>query len=178
MFSAGERRFVTPYYVLLNHPEIDSDALKVHKHTVPPFIPIEQLSARYLPLPDPAAPPSDQRTKQNLPAFVRDLRRELVSHNKRLAALQTLKAGLSSKNIGKILDPSGKGFEMELSDGSVARLALSRGGEIESAIVRARTHGDESSAAGQRQRGTERAILGGNGRIDELLNRLAQHDVL
>jgi central kinetochore subunit Mal2/MCM21 len=173
VFSTSERRFITPYYVLLNHPETDSDALKIHKHTIPPFIPVQQLATRYLPIPDPSTQSSDPATAQNLPAFLRALRRELVSHHKRLAALEALKTGLRSKSTSKMLDPSGKGFEIELSDGSVAQVTLSREGKIENAAVRSRTQvGELLPAVGRRQRETESIILGGNGRIEELFDRL------
>jgi central kinetochore subunit Mal2/MCM21 len=177
VFSTTERRFITPYYVLLNQPEnTDSNALKIHKHTIPPFIPLEQLAAKYLPLQDSVMRPSDRRTTQNLPGFVRALRRELVSYHKRLAALKGLKTKLGSNGAGKILDPSGKEFEMELSNGSVARITLSIDGKIDNAAVRARTEDSRlSTAAGKRQTELERAILGGNGRIEELQDRLTSY---
>jgi hypothetical protein len=107
---------------------------------------------------------------------VRALRRELVSHHKRLAALDGLKTRLGSKGAGNVLDPSGKEFEMNLSDASIARIKLSKEGKIDNASVTVRSESDSLSAAvGKRHRELERAILGGNGRIEELLDRLTAH---
>jgi central kinetochore subunit Mal2/MCM21 len=175
VFATNERRFISPYYVLFNKPEADDISLKIHKHTIPTFIPIQQLAAKYLPLPDPAAALSTRQPSQNLPAFIRALRRELVSHHKRLSALTALKANLPPRHSSRLLDSSGNEFEIELSNGSIARLKLSTDGKIENAIVRAKNEARGlTTVVGNRQRETERAILGGNRRVEELMDRLTR----
>jgi central kinetochore subunit Mal2/MCM21 len=174
VFSTTDRRFITPYYLLLNHPESRSNVLRIHKHTIPTFIPLSILAKKYLPQPLPAnSAPQDQ--PQNLPGLVRALRRELVAHHKRLAAWELLQRGVKTN---KMLDAAGTRFEIELSDNSIARLTVDMHGKIENAIVRTRegTNQDEvPDNLGRRQRNIERAILGGGGRVEGLIERIKEH---
>ncbi|KAF2435635.1 hypothetical protein EJ08DRAFT_282694 [Tothia fuscella] len=175
VFSTTDRRFITPYYLLLNYrPETGSSALQIHKHTIPTFVPLPKLAVKYLPHRDSTGSTSQERV-QNLPALVRALRRELVSYHKRLAAWEVLRTDLKTN---KALDPAGTEFEIELSDTSIARLKVDAKGNIENAVVRSRSdakYDELPDNAGKRQRGLERAILGAGGRIEGLADRLKDH---
>ncbi|KAH9905288.1 cenp-O kinetochore centromere component [Xylariomycetidae sp. FL2044] len=58
-------RFVRPYFVLLNRPYPDSPRhLRVHRHTVPPCIPLSGLAARHLPPPRRPAGAGDAEGRQ------------------------------------------------------------------------------------------------------------------
>ena len=85
-----------------------ADYLKVHKHTVPECIPLSALAARWLPAPpqqkaarrDGADADSREndvaqrctgRKRQNLPRFVRALRREILRYHNRASAIADLR---------------------------------------------------------------------------------------
>ncbi|KAL8387363.1 hypothetical protein RB595_009958 [Gaeumannomyces hyphopodioides] len=127
MRSAG--RFVRPFYVLLNRPWAASPTattttsqtsdendqgrqlrryLRVHRHTLPPAIPLAGLAARYLPPPPRTRSASGEagkeRRQQDLGAFVRHLRREVVRHHHRLGAVADMRAA-----AGVDQDPAAKG---------------------------------------------------------------------
>jgi len=99
-------KFLTPYYLLLTRPHHDSTALRIHRHTIPPCIPLPALVARHLPLLTPArsvdananagAAPvkgvaQKRAQRQDLPRLVRELRRELVGWHLRGACLRRLR---------------------------------------------------------------------------------------
>ena len=172
---------MTPYYLLLNRPRRGSEALKIHKHTIPPFIPLQQLVAKYLPEPASHAGEDEvSRTAQpqNLPRFVRALRRELVAHHKRLEACETLKKELGRKHGVdgvKMLDVTGCELEIAFTDGSIARLKVSTDGTIANiAVVPGRTADGEEALTGQARplRQLKRVIEGRDGRIEGLADRL------
>ncbi|KAL5906520.1 hypothetical protein ACKVV1_010923 [Pyricularia oryzae] len=103
-------RFMRPFYVLLNRPW-DKDAaakryLRVHRHTLPAAIPLAGLAARYLPAPRSAS--SGKRPRQDLGAFVRRLRRELVRYHQRLGAVADLRAvvGLDERSKAPVSTPA------------------------------------------------------------------------
>ncbi|KAI6381800.1 hypothetical protein MCOR25_001031 [Pyricularia grisea] len=103
-------RFMRPFYVLLNRPwEKDAAAkryLRVHRHTLPAAIPLAGLAARYLPVPRSAS--SGKQPRQDLGAFVRRLRRELVRYHQRLGAVSDLRAivGLDDKSKAHVTTPA------------------------------------------------------------------------
>ncbi|KAL4805573.1 Cenp-O kinetochore centromere component-domain-containing protein [Aspergillus unguis] len=104
-------RFTKPYYILLQ--KVRSSAkndqakvrLKVHRHTIPAFIPVARLARIFLP--DFPSPRGDDGTageeaplkkrpgiptrKQNLQGLVREIRRQLVSWHTRLDAVHHLR---------------------------------------------------------------------------------------
>ncbi|KAG8415423.1 hypothetical protein J3458_009271 [Metarhizium acridum] len=71
IMSRGQ--FLRPYYVMLNRPYPGSRHLRVHRHTVPPAVPLAGLAARHLPQPSRAGGGSSS-TDQDLDKFVRTLR--------------------------------------------------------------------------------------------------------
>ncbi|KAM0417274.1 hypothetical protein ACHAPT_012715 [Fusarium lateritium] len=89
VMSKGQ--FLRPYYVMLNRPYFNSKNLRIHRHTLPPAIPLSGLAARHLPAP---RPESDDPPKQDLDRFVRTLRREIVRYHNRLGVSADLRRGL------------------------------------------------------------------------------------
>lgn len=89
IMSKGQ--FLRPYYVMLNRPYFNSPYLRVHRHTVPPAIPLAGLAARYLPAP---RPESETPPTQDLDRFARTLRREVVRYHNRLGVSADLRRGL------------------------------------------------------------------------------------
>ncbi|KAL3470959.1 Cenp-O kinetochore centromere component-domain-containing protein [Aspergillus californicus] len=105
-------RFTKPYYLLLRKKRTAGDSegkirVKVHRHTVPSFIPIERLERVFLPdfpfihgdegdgedqaqLKKPSVP----ARKQNLVGFIREVRRQLVAWHTRLDAVYFLREQL------------------------------------------------------------------------------------
>ncbi|KAF4973125.1 hypothetical protein FZEAL_9413 [Fusarium zealandicum] len=89
VMSKGQ--FLRPYYVMLNRPYFNSKNLRIHRHTLPPAIPLPGLAARHLPAP---RPESNNPPQQNLDRFVRTLRREIVRYHNRLGVSADLRRGL------------------------------------------------------------------------------------
>jgi central kinetochore subunit Mal2/MCM21 len=105
-------RFTKPYYILLRKVRVPAEdaekdpadiRLKVHRHTIPAFIPVERLE-RILLSGHPRGPgdgdengddsieqlkkkPTSPVRKQNLQLFVREVRRQLVAWHMRLDAI-------------------------------------------------------------------------------------------
>lgn len=89
IMSKGQ--FLRPYYVMLNRPYFNSTYLRVHRHTLPPAIPLAGLAARHLPSP---RPETDDPPKQDFDRFVRTLRREIIRYHNRLGVTADLRRGL------------------------------------------------------------------------------------
>ncbi|KZZ93340.1 Centromere protein Cenp-O [Moelleriella libera RCEF 2490] len=115
IMSRGQ--FLRPYYVMLNRPYPGSRCVRVHRHTVPPAVPLAGLAARYLPPPSSSSSSSSssaasaaaaaQRrrrgaeeeqdaatSRQDLDRFVRTLRREIVRYHNRLGVSADLRKRL------------------------------------------------------------------------------------
>lgn len=98
--------FNKPYYFLLKHEGGDKRQLRIHRHTIPAFIPLKELEERFLPVPKGGFDEEGgdegeeeglkpwKRKKQNLPRLVRELRRELVAWHLRRDAVQWLREEL------------------------------------------------------------------------------------
>ncbi|KAK8234590.1 Cenp-O kinetochore centromere component-domain-containing protein [Phyllosticta capitalensis] len=177
---------IDPYYLLLNKVSHTSDALRIHKHTIPPCIPLKALSAKYLPQPSHSADdqgPPKPGPAQSLHTLVRELRKELVSYHLRLNAVSKLRKDarlptdgdsendtrLKAGELGivdiKTTDAAGREINILWKDGSAARIAISKDGQVEKAVHR--TELGES-----RKRQMERKIVGGNGSIEGVIERL------
>ncbi|KAH7236181.1 Cenp-O kinetochore centromere component-domain-containing protein [Fusarium tricinctum] len=87
----SKSQFLPPYYVMLNRPYFNSKHIRIHRHTLPPAIPLSGLAARHLPAP---RPESDSPPQQNLDRFVRTLRREIVRYHNRLGVSADLRRNL------------------------------------------------------------------------------------
>ncbi|RAR00689.1 cenp-o kinetochore centromere component [Stemphylium lycopersici] len=82
-------RFVETYHVLLSVRDKESrKPLKIHKHTIPPCIPLQQLASKCLPG---SAKDEEHDPEQDLVRFGRSLRKELVSWHMRVDAVEELK---------------------------------------------------------------------------------------
>ncbi|KAF9699184.1 hypothetical protein EKO04_002834 [Ascochyta lentis] len=83
--------FVDTYHVLFTLREHEnSKRLRVHKHTVPSCIPLQQLANKWLPQ-DTRNADGVKGAEQDLVKFGRALRRELVSWHMRLQAVRDLR---------------------------------------------------------------------------------------
>lgn len=182
-------RFLRPYYVLLNRPYGEANDngvrgrfLRVHRHTVPPCVQLAALAARYLP------PPSAAGGGQDLPRFVRELRRALVRYHNRVGVIKDLRraAGLGgggSTHSGddkrlpekeghqaqsdtargivdiRAADAEAKQVTLEWSDGRTGRLVVRDDGQLVAwAIFGGRGSGSGSELV--RDRETTRRLLG------------------
>ncbi|KAL4947477.1 Cenp-O kinetochore centromere component-domain-containing protein [Aspergillus filifer] len=98
-------RFTKPYYLLLRKVRAESGAgdgtaktrLRIHRHTIPAFIPVERLARIFLPdVPRVNTDEIEQLKKppprkQNLQSFVREIRRQLVAWHTRVDAVYYLR---------------------------------------------------------------------------------------
>lgn len=176
-FAGG--KFLRPYYVFFNKPYEGSKMLRVHRHTVPPCIILEALAKKHLPTPPESLGESMKVRKQNLSKFLRMLRWEIASYHNRVAAIAWLRkaCGLDKKGKDKgkgreqtirdisAADAEAKQIRLEWVDERVGRVVIDNKGEIKDCIV--------TSEEG-RDRDTERKILGGNRRVEELVERLQE----
>jgi central kinetochore subunit Mal2/MCM21 len=171
-------KFIRPYYVFLNKPYADSRIMRVHRHTVPPCIPLAALAAKYLPTPAAGLDDVPKVRNQDLPRFVRCLRREIASYHNRIAAIAGMRKafGLDVKrgrNKGKgrelvirdisAADAEAKQIRFEWVDGRIGRAVVDGKGEIQKCVI----IGEDG-----RDRDMERRILGGNRTIDEMAERM------
>ncbi|KAK7189615.1 hypothetical protein DPSP01_013443 [Paraphaeosphaeria sporulosa] len=102
-------RFVDTYHVLFNRPNAaHKTMLKIHKHTIPPCIPLQPLANKWLPLTRKSA---EEPREQDLVRFGRHLRKELASWHLRLEALETLQK--DAKLPGRIALQEGLQGELE-----------------------------------------------------------------
>ncbi|KAI1815627.1 Cenp-O kinetochore centromere component-domain-containing protein [Poronia punctata] len=172
----SKAKFMRPYYVMLNRPYPNNKrALRVHRHTVPPFIPLSGLAARYLP--PPTAKDEDEGRQQDLSLFARSLRRELVRYHNRAAVIGDLRkaVGLGSKKAPddkdtetsianvSLADAEAKQVTIEWRDGRTGRLVMDDDGEIVKMVVQ----GDNGQ-----DRETVREFLAGATRVEEVSQRL------
>ncbi|KAF2820039.1 hypothetical protein CC86DRAFT_374743 [Ophiobolus disseminans] len=83
-------KFIETYHALLNWVESNngSKTLRIHKHTIPPCIPLQALANKYLPT---AGKNGDEEVQQDLVRFGRSLRKELVSWHLRVRAIDALR---------------------------------------------------------------------------------------
>ncbi|KFY10080.1 hypothetical protein V492_05201 [Pseudogymnoascus sp. VKM F-4246] len=174
-FQSG--RYVRPYYVFLNRHHSDSSAWRVHRHTVPPCIPVDNLADRYLPAPTQSGD-LFKGPKQALPRFVKALRTHIVGYHNRITVIAAMRRafGLSTskeQEEGRELifsdisaaDAEAKHIRLEWMDGRIGRAVVSSKGRIVKCVV----IGEDG-----RDRTTERAVLGGGGRIEGMTERLLE----
>ncbi|RYP75109.1 hypothetical protein DL771_002570 [Monosporascus sp. 5C6A] len=182
-------RFARPYYVMLNRPYPDSPRhLRVHRHTVPACVPLSGLAARHLPPPGPRSRDAEvgrdddgetpRARQQDLPRFVRALRRELVRYHNRVAVVGDLRRAVGLDGGGRrregaetemdrsavvvdvsAADAEAKQIRIEWADGRSGRLLMNDDGGIVRMVVQ---------GADGRDRETARQFLGGAVRIEEV----------
>jgi central kinetochore subunit Mal2/MCM21 len=133
-------KFVETHHVLLNWRSRDEGRLlRIHKHTIPSCIPLQQLVNKWLPT---SGKDEELDPEQDLVRFGRLLRKELVAWHMRVKTVEDLKkeAGLSSNKSreknddfegpGKVLnafvsdDEASSDAEEDIADGPVRILDI------------------------------------------------------
>ncbi|KAK4077522.1 uncharacterized protein Triagg1_3854 [Trichoderma aggressivum f. europaeum] len=135
-------QFLQPYYVMLNRPYANSGkTLRVHRHTVPPAIPLPGLAARHLPVPkqqldkdSSIAPP-----KQDLEGFVKSLRREIMRYHNRLGVSADLRRSLGAHSRAAAADgsslPSNTIVDVSIADTEAKQIRLTWADERNGRLV-------------------------------------------
>lgn len=172
-------KYIRPYYIMINKPFPGSKLLRVHKHTVPPCIPIDALAQRYLPT-GKGVSESIQRTsgkRQDVIQFARAIRKEAISYQNRMAVIKSMRKSFalderkSRKETGTGLsdvsaaDAEAKQVRVEWADGRIGRFVVSDKGDVEKCVI----IGEEG-----RDRENERRVLGGNSRMEGVADRLKE----
>ena len=169
IMSRGQ--FLKPYNVFLNRPYLNSAYLRVHRHTIPPAIPLAGLSARHLP---PPKPESDSSPKQDLDKFARALRREIVRYHNRMGVAADLRRGLGLQDERQDLDPNdvvdigiadieAKQIKFTWADERSGRLVMDDDGKVTKLMV----FGSQG-----RDWVTTKELLGDDDRIEDIVERL------
>ncbi|KAI9041304.1 uncharacterized protein KD926_006880 [Aspergillus affinis] len=145
-------QFAKPYYLLLKRSgsvgEKEMGGLKVYKHTIPAFIPMEGLERVYLPTmvqkgqegqqeedDETALKPWKKKTrtpkKQDLQGLVRELRRQLVAWQLRMDAIGLLreKLGVVRRGVDDYQDDDGV-WERSFLDQKETKLAANEWGIV------------------------------------------------
>lgn len=176
-------KFLRPYYVFLTRPYTGSEQrtrfLRVHRHTVPPCIPLNGLAARYLPVPrSEGGVPTAQR-QQDLARFTRMLRREMVRYHNRVAVIAELRkaVGLDGKkkdaaNLAEnssilaisAADTEAKQVRIDWKDGRSGRLVVNDDGEVIKLVIL----GERG-----RERNLTRELLSSGPRLEDVARKLA-----
>lgn len=175
-------KFLRPYYVLLNRPYPGNQRhFRVHRHTVPPCIPLSGFAARYLPSPvvrrEDGGGEKEKAKDQNLSLFVRSLRREILRYHNRLGMVADLRnaAGLGKQSNeneraeGELVniapaDSEAKHISLEWADGRTGRLVVGDDGEIVKLVALGENGRDREAV---------RSLLKGARRVEEVTKRLA-----
>ncbi|PTB79988.1 hypothetical protein M440DRAFT_1435729 [Trichoderma longibrachiatum ATCC 18648] len=118
-------QFLQPYYVMLNRPYPgNAKFLRIHRHTVPPAIPLPGLAARHLPAPkqqsDDQGNPSSSLPRQDLERFVRSLRREIMRYHNRLGVSADLRRSLGAHSSHSLMAADGSLPPNTIVDVSIA----------------------------------------------------------
>lgn len=163
-------KFIRPYYVMLNKPWAGSELLRVHRHTVPPSIPLAALADRYLPNGKGSTAMNAENGNgktQDLQKFVRALRREVTGYHNRTTVIKSLrkefkldeKVSKKGKGREKVIsdistaDAEAKQVRIEWVDGRIGRAVVDEKGEVKKCVVM----GEDG-----RDRETERRVAGGS----------------
>lgn len=172
----SKSQFIHPFFVMLNRPWLpESDFLRVHRHTVPPYIPLPGLAYRHLPPPDEEV--DGRPPKQDLAHFARTLRQELVRYHNRIGAIADLRRDIGiTGNEGvdqeaqwlvdvSAADSEAKQIRLEWSNGRTGRVVMDADGVVKQLVV----FGPEG-----RDRETMRALWSDNLRIEDFSGKLTQ----
>lgn len=171
----SKAQFCRPYFVMLNRPYPRSDFLRVHRHTVPPYIPLSGLAARHLPAPPAADAIGADGVKQDLSHFARCLRKEIVRHHNRIGAIADIRrdVGLTGNHAPEeswlvdvsSADPEAKQVRLEWANGRLGRVVMDDDGAVKQVVV---------FGAEGRDRETMRGLREGCHRIEDLAGKLTQ----
>ncbi|KAI3392773.1 hypothetical protein diail_5209 [Diaporthe ilicicola] len=176
-------RFLRPYFVLLNRPYSGNEQrrrlLRVHRHTVPPCIPLSGLAARHLPAPRTGGGNghAGPEKRQDLSRFVRCLRRDIVRYHNRVSVIADLRraVGLDGKRDAEELaegssllaisaaDVEAKQVRIDWKDGRSGRLIIGDDGDVVKLVVL----GDMG-----RDRELTRQLLSDGSRLEDVARKL------
>ena len=149
---------------MLHKPVPGSEELRVLRHTISQAIPIQDLISRYLPSSSKNSMSDDgyaqKKKEQDIPSFVRALRKELVALQRRKDALKRLVNARGVKAV-KALDAEERYWKVEWQEGGFARLNVSNKGEVEEVV--------SVMENGSRDRKRERRLRG-VGRVEGLVD--------
>lgn len=196
-FEAMTRgQFLQPYYVMLNRPYPENPQfLRVHRHTVPPAIPLSGLAARYLPAPkhrqrqeqqadgrgNSPSPllSSPQHLKQDLERFVKSLRREIMRYHNRLGVSADLRRSLGAHGNNKTATPPNAIIDVSIADTEAKQIRLTwadeRNGRLvmddDGRVIKFVVFG----AAEGRDWETTRQLGDSQGRVEDIAKMLQEH---
>ncbi|KAM4064950.1 cenp-O kinetochore centromere component domain-containing protein [Hirsutella rhossiliensis] len=141
VMSRGQ--FLQPYYLMLNRPFSHAKYhLRVHRHTIPPAVPLAGLAARHLPAPIKVQGDEEHQPGQDLDRFARALRREIMRYHNRLGVSADLRrrlglhektpAQVSANSIVEvgIADIEAKQIKLTWADERSGRLVMDDDGNI------------------------------------------------
>jgi central kinetochore subunit Mal2/MCM21 len=150
-------RFIAPYYILLNRISSSSQDLRIHKHTLPPCIPLAGLASKWLSAPPRVSKDGIQKPaarKQDLARLVKEVRREVVGYHRRLEAVNELRKALGFEVVAsdstqksetrpgryglkrlEVADAEGCMLRLEWSDGKIGRIRTDKDGKVEKIVV-------------------------------------------
>lgn len=146
-------KFIHPYYVMLNKPWAELQLLRVHRHTLPPYIPIAAIAEKHLPGKKGSIPMGVKGAagskKQDLRRFVREIRHHIVSHHNRVSITKSLrnefrlgqKASRKGKEKEKVIedisavDAENKEIRIDWVDGRVGRISVDDKGKVMKCVI-------------------------------------------
>ena len=170
----SQGQFLRPYYVMLNRPYPDAKHLRIHRHTIPPAIPLAGLSARHLP------PPQAGSSEQDLDRFARALRRDITRYHNRMGVSADLRRDLGLHNqetepepwranrivdVG-LADVEAKHLTLTWADERSGRLVVDDGGNVEKLTVMGRDGRDWEAT---------RALFSNHDRIEDVAKKLEEY---
>ncbi|ODA78674.1 hypothetical protein RJ55_06056 [Drechmeria coniospora] len=169
--------FLRPYYVMLNRPFSSGKHLRVHRHTVPPAVPLAAFAARHLPPPTSDANDQSSPPRQDLDRFVRALRREVTRYHNRLGVSADLRRRLGlrdgpesrPRHSSSIVDVSvadieAKQIKLTWADERSGRLIMDDDGHIMKLVVFGRDGRDWET--------TKELVFGKRNRMEDIAQRL------
>lgn len=183
--SARDGKYVHPYYIFVKKSGEKEKAVGIHRHTIPGFVGVDKLARAYLG--DYSDGGGEEALKpwkkgrrrgrkgQDLKGLVREVRRELVSWHLRRDVVELLNErlrlrlrereggggeGIESLNATAV---DARYFRLLWTDGRVALFKVSNSGKVDRAVVIGETG---------RRKDLERALTGGDGRVESVLDRL------
>jgi central kinetochore subunit Mal2/MCM21 len=125
--------------------------LKIHRHTVPPSIPLSALTSKYLPCGKGASAmgTGTGAKTQDLNRFVRALRKEIMGYHNRVQVIKTLrkefkldeKVGRKGKGRERVIadisaaDAEAKQVRIEWADGRIGRAVVDEKGEVKKCVI-------------------------------------------
>lgn len=185
--------------------------LRVHRHTIPAFISVEKLERAFLPVPPAREEEAEENLKpwkrnanrqQDLPRFVRELRRQLAAWHLRMDVVNYLRGNLGIQRrsveaynndddgvwVRDILSDNQEEIRLETNDLGIVSLSPTA---LDATYVRlewedGRVGRFKISDNGVVERAVvigddgrdkllEAVLTGGNGRVETVLDRLKQH---